>query len=104
MELGIAVSGAHPVSVPSESHVTTTPHIEESESFHSTSHSVPIHHSAANHIAVTHSAAASTHVAHSNGDNSDNDSSYLIGPVCFLIFITLLVAGLVAWLYKVIKM
>lgn len=99
MELGIAVSGAHSVSVPSEPHVTTTaPHVEESESFHSTSHSVPIHHSTINHIA-THSAATSAHVTHSNESNDGNDSSYQIGVACFIIFLALVAVGL----YKLIK-
>lgn len=98
MELGIAVSGAHTVSVPAESHVTTTPHVEESESFHSISHSVPIHHSTINHIAA-HSAATSAHVTHSNENNDDNDSSYQIGVACFIIFLALVAVGL----YKLIK-
>ncbi|MGG3879600.1 hypothetical protein [Bacillus smithii] len=102
MKLGIAVSGAHPVSVPSEPHVTTTtPHVEESESFHSTSHSVPIHHSTINPIA-THSIATSAHVTHSSGNSDDNDSSYQIGLACIIISLTLMVV-MVVGLYKLIK-
>lgn len=92
MELGIAVSEAHSVSVPSEPHVTTSSHITESESSHSVS--------STSHIISTHSLISALHVPGSSHDhNSHNADDQALGVACFVIFLSILAIVL----FKVFK-